>query len=244
VVVTLPATPSVGDIVRVNGLGAGGWRIAQNDGQTIVGQKLWILGWAPRESNRLWRSVASSADGTKLVAVVLGGQIYTSTNSGVTWAARDQNRNWASVASSADGTQLVAVALGGQIYTSTNSGQTWGAKEASRDWISVASSADGTKLAAVVFGGQIYTSTNSGANWTANGPIVGWRSVASSADGTKLVAATVGGHIYTSNIMQDVQTAIGTSGGITGERYEAIELQYVGGGRFNVLSASGVFRVQ
>jgi hypothetical protein len=368
VVVTLPATPSVGDIVRVNGLGAGGWRIAQNDGQTIVGQKLWILGWAPRESNRLWRSVASSADGTKLVAVVLGGQIYTSTNSGVTWAARDQNRNWASVASSADGTKLVAVVNGGQIYTSTNSGATWAAQDQNRNWVSVASSADGTRLVAVVFGGQIYTSTNSGATWAAQdqnrnwvsvassadgtrlvavaggqiytsysggidgtwvarGTTQNWSSVASSADGTKLVAVALAGQIYTSfnggagwtardsvrhwksvassadgtklvavaldgiytsadsgsnwvpwavsnayeqwtsvasstdgtklvavawngqiytstKVTQDVQTAIGTSGGITGERYEAIELQYVGGGRFNVLSASGVFRVQ
>ncbi len=35
--------------------------------------------WTPRESNRNWAAVASSADGSKLVAVVInGGQIYTS----------------------------------------------------------------------------------------------------------------------------------------------------------------------
>ena len=34
--------------------------------------------WTPRDSNRNWFSVASSADGTRLVAVVDGGQIYTS----------------------------------------------------------------------------------------------------------------------------------------------------------------------
>ena len=32
----------------------------------------------PRESNRSWYAVASSADGSKLVAVVNYGQIYTS----------------------------------------------------------------------------------------------------------------------------------------------------------------------
>src|SRR5260370_42513143 len=37
--------------------------------------------WTPRDSNREWVSVASSADGSKLVAVVQGGQIYTSTPS-------------------------------------------------------------------------------------------------------------------------------------------------------------------
>jgi hypothetical protein len=42
----------------------------------------------------------------KLAAVVLGGAIYTSTDSGVTWEERTAagSRNWQSIASSADGT--------------------------------------------------------------------------------------------------------------------------------------------
>ncbi|MEK7674456.1 MAG: CHRD domain-containing protein, partial [Verrucomicrobiota bacterium] len=77
--------------------------------------------WTARESDRGWTSVASSADGTKLVAGVYnGGQIYTSTDSGVTWTARASSGNWYSVASSADGTKLVAVdGSPGQIYTSS-----------------------------------------------------------------------------------------------------------------------------
>jgi len=55
--------------------------------------------WTPRETGRMWTSVASSADGTKLVATATGGQIYTSTDSGVTWIPHDINRNWQSVAS-------------------------------------------------------------------------------------------------------------------------------------------------
>ncbi len=35
VTLTLPSTAAVGDVVRVSGKGAGGWRIAQNSGQTI-----------------------------------------------------------------------------------------------------------------------------------------------------------------------------------------------------------------
>ena len=35
----------------------------------------WV--WTPRESVRSWYSVASSSDGTKLVAVDSNGQIYT-----------------------------------------------------------------------------------------------------------------------------------------------------------------------
>ena len=43
----------------------------------------------------LWTSVASSADGTKLVAVENNGQIYTSTNSGASWTLRvNSGINW------------------------------------------------------------------------------------------------------------------------------------------------------
>ena len=108
-----------------------------------------------------WVSVASSADGSKLVAVVSAGQIYTSTDSGVTWTPRDSNRGWHAVASSWDGVNLVAVASGGttgKIYASTDSGLSWTPRESLRSWMTVASSWDGRNLAAGVYGGQIYTS--------------------------------------------------------------------------------------
>jgi hypothetical protein len=65
--------------VRVTGAGAGGWRIAQNANQFIASHNFTIPDqWTPRDSNREWRSVASSADGTKLVAVAYLHQIQTS----------------------------------------------------------------------------------------------------------------------------------------------------------------------
>ena len=65
-----------------------------------------------------WTSVATSADGLRLVAVASGGAIYTSTDAGVTWGpASVTNASWVSVASSADGAKLVAAANGGGIYT-------------------------------------------------------------------------------------------------------------------------------
>ena len=158
--------------------------------------------WTPRFDPKFWNGIASSADGTKLAAVVNGGQIYTSTNSGVSWTAREtgSNRTWSDVASSDDGSKLVATDFGGKIYTSTNSGSSWTAREtgSNRNWRAVASSADGTKLAAVVNGGQIYTSTNSGVSWTARETNRNWSGIASSADGTKLAAVVNGGQIYTS----------------------------------------------
>ena len=71
--------------------------------------------WTARESSRGWYAIASSADGTKLAAGVIGGQIYTSIDAGATWTARDSNRNWYAIASSADGTKMVAGVNGGKI---------------------------------------------------------------------------------------------------------------------------------
>jgi hypothetical protein len=162
--------------------------------------------WKKRGSDRGWRSITSSADGSKLAAVVQGGQIYTSSDSGVTWAARESSRDWGSITSSADGSKLAAVVrgypAGGRIYTSTNSGVTWTARETNRMWFAITCSADGTKLAAVDYGypvgGRIYTSTNAGASWTARATNRTWSAITSSADGSKLAAVVWGGQIYTS----------------------------------------------
>jgi hypothetical protein len=208
VTITLPPSTSlsVGDVIRVSGVGAGGWKIAQNAGQKMRLRNLEIpdysATWTPRESSRNWNCVASSADGTKLVACVWGGQIYMSSDSGTSWTTRASNRQWRSVASSADGIKLVACVWDGQIYTSWDSGLTWTPRESNRKWAGVASSADGTKLVACDNGGgsgQIYTSSDSGTSWTARASNRGWYGVASSADGTKLIACDRGGQIYTSS---------------------------------------------
>jgi hypothetical protein len=168
VTVTLPTSPSLarGDTIRVSGAGAGGWVIAQNAGQKI---SLAIANiefpWIPRESNRQWWAVASSADGTKLVACDgNNGQTYTSWDSGATWIPRNPARNWRSVASSADGTKLVASSWGSTIYTSWDSGATWFPRGLAGNWTNVASSADGTRmLACDASTHRIYMSSDAGA---------------------------------------------------------------------------------
>jgi photosystem II stability/assembly factor-like uncharacterized protein len=208
VVVTLPTNPAVGDVVRVRGDGLGGWMVAQNPGQAVDTRNLDGMAgasWTARESARDWVAVASSADGTKLVALEWAGKIYTSGDGGVSWTACtakpacESNREWWAVASSADGSKLVAAVGGGQIYTSTDGGVSWTARDSNRIWASsIASSADGAKLVALEEGGKIYTSTDGGAVWEEREENRLWISVASSADGSKLVAAVNGGQIYTS----------------------------------------------
>ena len=96
---TLPASANVGDTIQITGASAGWTATLAN-------------AWVARDSVRNWWRVASSKDGTKLVACVGGpggpGQIYTSTDSGSTWTPRADNKNWWSVASSDGGTNLVA----------------------------------------------------------------------------------------------------------------------------------------
>jgi uncharacterized delta-60 repeat protein len=171
--------------------------------------------WVTQNNDTIfWWSVASSADGTKLVAGSASGYLYISTDSGRTWSKGETQETWYSVASSADGNKLVAATTSGKIYTSIDSGKTWFERNGENRFQSsygqghtyVASSADGTKLVAVVLGGSVYTSVNSGTNWTARSTVGSrpWQSVASSADGTKLVAVDAGtfptyyGQIYTS----------------------------------------------
>jgi hypothetical protein len=74
--------------------------------QTFEYAKIWTE--QTGSGSNLWWSVASSLDGTKLIA---GGQnipIYRSTDSGVTWNPQATSGSWYSVASSSDGTKLFA----------------------------------------------------------------------------------------------------------------------------------------
>ena len=162
-----------------------------------------------------WRAVASSADGSKLIAsgilnnVPNGSWLYfVSTNSGATWTTNIQPQvnstygGWAGVSISADGTIFTGW-IANEIWVSTNSGNTWisntvpNASVTNFAWFgSVALSADGSKMVAGAglgtsgspFGG-IYLSTNWGVSWEqTTAPTNNWTSVASSADGSRLVA--------------------------------------------------------
>lgn len=152
--------------------------------------------WAPTSApSNYWQCVASSADGTLLVAGANPGGIYISTNSGTTWQSSGApSQRWFALASSFDGKKLIAGVSGGFIYTSTNSGITWthNTNAPNADWRGIASSADGERLAAAAWNGRIYTSTNSGATWITNAaPIAAWAPMASSADGNTLAVGII-----------------------------------------------------
>ncbi|MFZ5628733.1 MAG: hypothetical protein ACOY5B_06365 [Spirochaetota bacterium] len=171
------------------------YRVTAADGSTADYTVTAVVATASRE----WWGVASSADGVKLAAAARFGQIYTSTDRGVTWTARESNREWRLIVSSADGTRLAAYVHNGQIYTSSDSGSTWIARESARAWTGLASSSDGMRLAATVHGGQIYTSSDGGVTWTARESNRSWSTLTSSANGLRIVAGLNSGQTYISS---------------------------------------------
>lgn len=162
----------------------------------------------PASPNKLWRNIASSADGSRLIAAPQGGAsgdlLYMSTDSGQNWSPRASagSRFWVGVASSADGTNLVAVSFNGPLYISTDGGNVWTAPPTAgtRSWIRAAMSQDGSTMIAAVYRDKIYVSKNSGATWfPSNSELRPWAYVACSDDGSKIVASVDGGFIYTSS---------------------------------------------
>jgi hypothetical protein len=165
-------------------------------------------------------ALASSSDGTKLVAVnratdATSSGIYTSSDSGVTWTKTNapaisygypysSGTRWQRVASSSDGKNLVAVINGSigpttGIWTSSDYGVNWTKTSApAANWSSVASSSNGKNLVAAQSGssGRIYTSTDYGVTWTKRSDTNGtpastrWTRVASDEDGKNLVAVS------------------------------------------------------
>lgn len=208
--------------------------------------------WTLRSSDAgTWFAVASSANGSNLVAAIYGGRIYTSTNAGVNWTQRTgaPNGNWTALASSADGSRLAAANFGGKIYTSEDFGATWAQQtnSPSGNWYALASSADGNRLVAAINGGNVYVSANGGLTWVAQGSTAqNWRAVTTSADGTIMAAGyaatlTSGLIFYRQAVSQFTQTTTGAAGSLVGGQGSAVELQYIGNNQFIPVSSQGVF---
>ena len=170
--------------------------------------------------SRGWADIASSADGSKLIAADYGsattiGRLWHSADGGDTWQLRGPLAHWLRVASSASGSVLLASTAmedpyntpGALLYVSTDSGTTWAPRNpgTSHQWHAVACSADGTKMAAI---GQVdpYTtfslwlSSDSGDTWIRQTNLPSdhyWRAVTISGDGSVVgVASNADGFDY------------------------------------------------
>jgi hypothetical protein len=173
--VTLPASPSIGDLIQVSGAGTGGWRLATQNNQVILSKGLVADYFNPGQfltaqgPTANWHAVALSRDGSKAVAAVNGGTLYYSHDAGATWTASNAaSTSWFHVAASADGTRMVAGARPfSNVSVSADAGVTWTVVSNSIDAATVAMSTDGlTIVAADHDAGKVYRSTNFGAAWT------------------------------------------------------------------------------
>ncbi len=231
------------------------YTLAQSPGAAF-GEGIWNL----QSAVQMWRSIASSSDGRKLVAAAHRDGatspqpgVFTSDNYGVTWTPRSTPTAVTAyrVASSADGTRLAMAERFGKIYTSIDSGATWSAGTSEGGFNSVASSADGSVLVAVQANGKssvedqaavpgrdgrMLVSTNAGATWTERATRNWWRGAAVSADGNRLVGAVNVGQIYVSI---SNRSSYGTAGSITGGQTNELSLRYLGDGLFDVTNATG-----
>ena len=259
VTVTLPATPAVGDVVIVSGVGTGGWTIAQNAGQRVftgfhdaewstpASPLTQVVGFAIAGNGRVivmggyftdlytsvdggltwtdnassgqayWQVIATSYDGSHILASGNNTPVQLSADFGATWQATTlPSGNWSNFVISDDGTHMAAANYGDAIWESTDSGQTWtaSASAGSRAWSGIAMSSDGTRQAASEQGqnGAVWLSTDAGVTWTASSsPAQYWNSVASSADGVHLFATSQSA-LYTSADAGATWTAHGSSG--------------------------------
>jgi hypothetical protein len=149
--------------------------------------------------SRRWYSVAVSETGQYQSTVVLGGQIYISSNYGVNLNAVDISRNWSKISMSSNGQyQTATIETSEQIYISSNFGMTWTAKDNLRIWTGVSLSSTGQYQTALVYGGQIYISSNYGNNWSAMDSSRNWTKVSMSSNGQYQTAIVWGGGIYRS----------------------------------------------
>jgi len=383
-----PYLVNVGDIVKVSGVGAGGWKIDQNAGQKIYTGRLGARGivsqqllvdspyvnspdyhyaialaqggspiytaagqtlfksidsgqtWAELTNalnlsgtNASFQAIAASPDGKNVVTAGAGTDVYVSNDFGASWHATGAPytafSRWTALWISTDGANLVALDSNGAgaIY-STDSGANWqrsagisgslrstlpyasdaqylfaaagnGGVYVSQDFgsswnnltppaglrvaTSIATSADGNRLVVTDKSGGVYVSQDAGFSWTKTSlPDVGWSTSAMSADGkTILVSGDTGGTgVYTSedygvtwrkSTVPDASvyvalattanglkwfgatesnanglvgygsipyTSLGSGGSLSGDQYDAVELQYTGGGVFTILNSA------
>jgi cysteine-rich repeat protein len=131
--------------------------------------------WTQRESVRYWSAIAISATGQRQTALVdnntfqnTNGNIYISSDYGVTWTPTAFDTNWMDVAMSDTGQYQTAVSWGGRIYVSSDYGNTWTQKGPSftYTWNYVAMSTTGQYQLATSYSGDVYTSSNYGNTWT------------------------------------------------------------------------------
>lgn len=175
--------------------------------------------------NRLWRnssgklslknwfSVSCNSNCSNMFAVVNGGSVYRSVNSGDSWLSTSlPTSNWTSISSSSVGDRVAVASSSGLIYLSDNYGATWTNIEvhAHKKWRGISMDNSGQYLTAIAYTdtnkntedtGGVYTTQDYGFTWTQTKlPLdLSWFSVDMSGNGSVIIAVAYGNGIYLSS---------------------------------------------
>ncbi len=172
----LPQSPSIGDVVQVNGAGAGGWRFALDAGQRIeLGSGSRVASTSattfvnqnfPTES---YNPMAVSGNGQDAY-LASGTRIWATHDSGRNWATSlNVAGNWRAIALTRDGKTVIAVGRPNLIYRSIDSGTTWNTiAGVTGQFESVGVSNDGRTIVIAndTAPGGLLVSTNAGVSFT------------------------------------------------------------------------------
>jgi hypothetical protein len=170
--------------------------------------------WESATEPEKWRVVASSADGSTMVALYDYGNASLSFDQGRTWKTvipADEIKLWYGAALSADGSRIYLAAYGDFLYGSANRGATWkkvtpinSGTTTAREWMSLSCSADGSTVVAAALDAPLCISYDGGDSWSqmeaADGANAMWTSVAMSSDGGKILATMYGGNIWLADL--------------------------------------------
>ena len=201
--VTLPASANLlmGDIVRISGAGAGGWRLQPNTNQFCLGtfssyqNSLWN---AASVAGTAWLSLAASTTGNRMYAAG-GSGIYTSTDSGHNWTGSLLAGAWNTVATSADGETVFIGVSAKAVQFSTNAGASWipMASILASNAIAVACSYNAFKAIVANKSGLVYTNNPAGAWGSIGVSSATWNAVAYSGSGNNYAAGNTVGKVFT-----------------------------------------------
>ena len=162
----------------------------------------WVLGNTQNVNSisRNWRSSYISDDGSRMSAVVYGGNIWQSIDNGNTWSDNNITQNWTFIIGYNNGINQIAGSYNGNIYNFNNNQWTEissGQGLSNKKWIDGCADVNGNNIFVMIEDGQIYKSTNkfnfniSDLTLTANN----WTSI---SIGGSYVVATNNTNIYSS----------------------------------------------
>jgi hypothetical protein len=164
--------------------------------QSMDGGNIWHATSTPLG---FWNGVASSANGSTLIAVrsSYSSSVFVSHDCGTNWTSRSGIIGTAKTAwCSPDGNTMFTAFYDGRIYSSKNGGTNWNVTGAPNStWRQVAASSNGVVAIASDYYSVIIT-TNSGTSWLTSS--IPASTVACSKDGTTIIAAARQGPILCS----------------------------------------------